>query len=193
MTPTKERIIEASAELMRRQGYSATGLKQIVTAARAPFGSIYHFFPGGKEEIGVEAIRRSGAIYQLLIPAVFDGAPDVVTGVRTFFSSAAAHLVDTDFEDACPIATIALEVSSVSEPLRLACAEVFEGWVIAGVRRFEALGLPPVMTRQLVVSMIITLEGAFILCRASRTTEAFAVAGDLMAGVVERALREHSA
>jgi AcrR family transcriptional regulator len=49
---TRERIVDASAELFRRQGYSATGVKQIVEAAQAPFGSLYHFFPGGKEQLG---------------------------------------------------------------------------------------------------------------------------------------------
>ena len=92
MTETRDRIIDASAELLRRQGYAATGVKQIVTAAQAPFGSLYHFFPGGKEELGAEAIRRSGALYELLIPAVFDPAPDLVSAVRAFFAGAAAHL-----------------------------------------------------------------------------------------------------
>ncbi len=188
MAPTKERIIEASAELMRRQGYTATGVKQIVAAAQAPFGSIYHFFPGGKEEIGVEAIRRSGAIYGLLLPAVFDEAPDVVSGVRAFFAGAAAHLEATNYEDACPIATVALEVSSVSEPLRQACAEVFEGWIAAGTSRFATLGLGTQVTRDLVIAMIAALEGAFILCRATRTTAPLDVAGELMAGAVERAM-----
>src|SRR5579863_6493114 len=77
MSSTRQRILETSAELFRRQGYSATGVKQIVTAAQAPFGSLYHFFPGGKEELGAEAIRTSGALYELLIPAVFDHAPDL--------------------------------------------------------------------------------------------------------------------
>src|SRR5436305_10439663 len=118
MSTTKERIIETSAELFRRQGYAGTGVKQIVTAAKAPFGSLYHFFPGGKEELGAAAVRVSGALYEQLIPAVFDPAPDAVSGVRAFFAGAAAHLVETDFEDACPIATVALEVSSASEVMR---------------------------------------------------------------------------
>src|SRR5689334_12067530 len=109
-TSTRERIVQASAELFRRQGYAATGVKQIVSAAQAPFGSLYHFFPGGKEQLGAEAIRTSGALYELLIPAVFGPAPDVVSGVSDFFAGAAAHLVDTGYEDACPIATVALEV-----------------------------------------------------------------------------------
>src|SRR5450631_3857838 len=108
-TDTRERIINASAELFRRQGYAGTGVKQIVAAAQAPFGSIYHHFPGGKEQIGAETIRSSGAIYELLIEAVIDPAPDPVTGVGDFFAGAAQHLRESDFADACPIATIALE------------------------------------------------------------------------------------
>ena len=92
MATTRDRLVETSAELFRKQGYNATGVKQIVTAAQAPFGSLYHFFPGGKEELGAEAIRLSGALYELLIPAVFDPAPDLATGVRNFFAGAAAHL-----------------------------------------------------------------------------------------------------
>ena len=126
---TKQRIVETSAELFRRQGYNATGVKQIVTAAQAPFGSLYHFFPGGKEQLAAEAIRVSAAFYLQLIPAVFDPAPDIVTGVRDFFAGAGEHLRETDYADACPIATVALEVSSTSETMREACADAFESWI----------------------------------------------------------------
>jgi len=186
--PTRERIIDASAELMRRQGYNATGVKQIVTAAKAPFGSIYHFFPGGKEEIGAEAIRRSGATYALLIPAVFDDAPDVVTGIRNFFAGAAEHLVATDYEDACPIATVALETSSRSEPLRVACRDVFEGWYEAGAARFFGLGLGAATTRDLVIAMVAALEGAFVLARAARDTRPLIIAGEMVVAAVQQAM-----
>ena len=188
MSSTRERIVEASAELFRRQGYSATGVKQIVTAAKAPFGSLYHFFPGGKEELGAEAVRVSGALYAQLIPAVFDPAPDIVTGVRTFFALAGEHLRETDYEDACPIATVALEVSSASETMRVACAEVFEGWIAAGAERFERAGFVPSEARELVIGMLAALEGAFVLARALRSTEPLQVAGDLAARRVEEEL-----
>ena len=140
MTDTRERIVSTSAELFARQGYSATGVKQIVTQAQAPFGSLYHFFPGGKEELGAEAIAVSGALYEQLIPAVFDPAPDIVSAVRAFFAGAAAHVHESGYADACPIATVALEVSSASEVMREACAEVFERWIAAGAARFAAGG-----------------------------------------------------
>jgi AcrR family transcriptional regulator len=187
-TGTRERIVEASADLMRRQGYAATGVKQIVAAAQAPFGSIYHFFPGGKEQLGAEAIRRSGALYELLIPAVFDPAPDLVSAVRAFFAGAAQHLEETGYADACPIATIALEVSSSSDPMREACADVFERWIDAGMPRFTSEGLSAEVARELVVGMIAALEGAFVLARATRTTESLWVAGELAAAATQRAL-----
>jgi AcrR family transcriptional regulator len=185
---TRERIVEASAELLARQGYNATGVKQIVTQAQAPFGSLYHFFPRGKEQLGAEAVRRSGAIYELLIEAIFDPAPDVVSGTRLFFAGAAAHLEETDYADACPIATVALEVSSISEEMRLACADVFESWIVAGSQRFEAAGIGCERSRELIVAMLAALEGAFVLARAARSTEPLLVAGETMAGVVEAEL-----
>lgn len=190
MTETRDRIVGASAELLRRQGYNATGVKQIVTEAQAPFGSIYHFFPGGKEELGAAAVRSSGATYALLLPAVFDPAPDPVTGARAFFAAAAEHLRESGWADACPIATVALEVSSTSEPLREACAEVFESWVAAGAERFEAAGIAPERSRALAIGLIAALEGAFVLARAQRTVEPLAVAGELVAASVEWALAE---
>jgi len=187
---TRDRIVDASAELFRRQGYNATGVKQIVTEALAPFGSLYHFFPGGKEQLGAEAVRTSGAMYELLIPAVFDPAPDLITGVRQFFAGAAAHLVETDYEDACPIATVALEVSSASEILRQACADVFESWIEAGTGMYEGAGLTPERARELTIAMLAALEGAFVLARALRSTEPLEVAGEVIAQAVQRAIDE---
>ncbi|MFL5824859.1 MAG: TetR/AcrR family transcriptional regulator [Solirubrobacteraceae bacterium] len=186
--PTRERIVEASAELLAKQGYNATGIKQIVTAAEAPFGSLYHFFPGGKQELGAEAIRVSGAIYGQLIQAVFDPAPDPVTGVQLFFAGAAAHLEETDYADACPIATVALETSSSSEPMRIACAEVFESWIGAGAQRLEKEGVSAERARELITVMLAALEGAFVLARAGRTTKPLLAAGETMAAAVEAEL-----
>src|ERR1700744_3548960 len=184
-TTTRDRIVEASAELFRRQGYAATGVKQIVTAAQAPFASLYHFFPGGKEELGAEAIRLSGSLYELLIPAVFDPAPDLPTGVRNFFAGAAEHLKATDYADACPIATIALETSSTSEPLRQACADVFERWIAAGAAPQEDGGFTHGQARDLTIAMLAALEGAFVLARAMRTTEPLLPAREMVAGARE--------
>ncbi len=107
--------------------------------------------------------------------------------MRAFFAGAGEHLRETDFADACPIATVALEVSSTSEPMRRACAEVFERWIDAGVQRFVAGGCSEQQARELAIAMFAALEGAFVLARAQRSTEGLAVAGELIATAVERA------
>lgn len=187
MAGTRERIVDTTAELFRRHGYTGTGLKQIVARANAPFGSIYHFFPGGKEQLGQEVIRQGGAFYRELVESVFDAAPDAVTGTSDVFTGAAETLRQTDYADACPIATVALEVASTNEPLREATAEVFESWIAAGAERLVAAGVPEERARDAAIAMIALLEGAFVLSRAMRTTEAVEVAGAAATDVVERA------
>jgi AcrR family transcriptional regulator len=186
--PTKDRILDTTAELFRRYGYTGTGMKQIVAAANAPFGSLYHHFPGGKEDLGGEVIRRSGRMYLELFEAVMDAAPDVVSGTRDFFDGAAMTLVETDYADACPIATVALEVASASEPLREATAEVFESWIAGAAGRYGAAGIAEERARELAIQLIALLEGAFVLSRAAKSTEAVAVAGAAATAAVRDAL-----
>ncbi len=50
---TRTRILKAAQQLFRKRGYHATGLNDILELAQAPKGSMYHHFPGGKEQIGV--------------------------------------------------------------------------------------------------------------------------------------------
>lgn len=188
MTDTRDRIMATTAGLFRRYGYTGTGMKQVVAAANAPFGSLYHHFPGGKEQLGGEVIRRSGRMYFELFEAVYDAASDPVSGIEDFFAGAADVLRETDYADACPIATVALEVASTSEPLRLATAEVFEGWISGAARRFSEAGVPATEARTLAISVIGMLEGAFILSRALRSVEPVEVAGAHASTVVAAAL-----
>jgi AcrR family transcriptional regulator len=185
---TRERILETSAELFRRQGFAGTGVKQIVAEAGAPFGSIYHFFPGGKEQLGEEVIRTSGALYGQLIDLFFPPGVDLPAATGAFFAGAAQTLVETDYADACPIATVALEVSSTSEPMREACADVFEGWTTAMAARLAEAGLAPEPSRALAISMICSLEGAFVLARAGRSIEPLEVAGAITSAAIGDAL-----
>jgi AcrR family transcriptional regulator len=188
MGDTKDRIMGSSAELFRRQGYAGTGIKQILADANAPFGSLYHFFPGGKEQLGAETIRVSGRLYMELFATIAAQAPDVPTAVGDFFSGAAETLIETDYADACPIATVALEVASTNEQLRQASADAFEGWIDGAARYFTAAGIAPELARELALSMLCLLEGAFIFCRAMRSTEPLRVAGASAVEAVQRAL-----
>jgi AcrR family transcriptional regulator len=190
---TRDRIVGSSAELFRRQGYAGTGIKQILAVANAPFGSLYHFFPGGKEQLGAETIRSSGRLYIELFATIAAQAPDVPTAVGEFFGGAAETLEQTDYADACPIATVALEVSSTNEQLREACAEVFESWIAGATQYFAATGIPSEVARELALSMLCLLEGAFVFCRAMRSTEPLRVAGASAVAAATSALADAGA
>jgi AcrR family transcriptional regulator len=186
---TREKILDASGELFRRQGYTGTGVKQILAEAGAPFGSLYHFFPGGKSALGAETVRRSGFLYGLLLGEYVPPEVDLLDGVGAFFAAAARDLEESDYADACPIATVALETSSTNEGLRLACAEVFDAWIEAGTWRFELAGIERDLARELVIQMLAGLEGAFVLARALRSTEPVRAAGTASEAAIRAALR----
>jgi AcrR family transcriptional regulator len=185
---TRERILCSAAELLRRQGYAATGLKQVVAEADAPFGSLYHHFPGGKEQLGEEVLRTGGAFFLVLFEQIAEGAPDVAAGVRDFFAGAAETLKATDFADACPIATVAGETASTNEALRRAAAEVFESWLAAGAVRFEHAGIPRVRARELAIAVVALIEGGFLLSRVQRSTEPMTTSGEAAVALVRAAL-----
>jgi TetR/AcrR family transcriptional repressor of lmrAB and yxaGH operons len=185
---TRARLVDSSVELFRRQGYSGTGLKAILAASHAPSGSLYHFFPGGKEELGAEALRAGGATYRGLVEAIYGEGVDVVTATRNFFEGAATVVEMTDFADACPIATVALEVASTSEPMRRAAAEVFESWLVVLEERLMTAGLDQRVARDLAIELFCAIEGAFLLSRTTRSVEPIAIAGRAVTAALERAL-----
>lgn len=169
--PTRQRLVEAASELLRRQGLAATGVKQILTAADAPFSSLYHHFPGGKDELAAEAIVTAGNLYQQQVEAAWDAGADLPASIAAVFDGAADVLVASDYADACPIATVALEVASTNDTLRLATSEVFAAWIDGASSRLAAAGVPAHQADELAHAIIALLEGAFIFARASKTTD----------------------
>lgn len=186
---TRDRLVGATADLFRVGGYHATSVKAIVERAKAPFGSMYHHFPGGKEELGAAAITTSGLAYGDLIDVFFgDDVTDLVEAINAFFAAAAWTLTETDYADACPIATVALEVASTNDDLRQATKAVFDDWVTRASARFVQHGISADQAPHLARTTIMLLEGAFLLCRTGRTTEPMADAQAVAAAEVGRLL-----
>ena len=186
---TRDRILQATAELYRRQGMSATGLKQISSAAKAPFGSIYHHFPGGKESISVEVIRCEGVRYGEFVGAQLADT-DPAHGIPQLFENAGKLMESQGYSEACSIETIALEVASTNERLRLEAAEVFDGWLTRLSQWFGQLDITEEQSRRLAVATLTALEGAFVLCRTLRSVEPILIAGHGVQAAVTAALAE---
>ncbi len=121
--PTRERMIVTTAKLLQRQGYFGTGLNQIVAESHAPKGSLYFHFPGGKDELVVEAINASGDRVDSLL-AGFERQTTRET-VEAYLDALTDHLVNSNFEKGCPIATVALEVAPTNQAIGEACGAAY--------------------------------------------------------------------
>jgi AcrR family transcriptional regulator len=185
---TRDRLLAATNESFRRRGYNGTSVKDVTSAAQAPTGSLYHFFPGGKDDLTAAVITTSGAAYRELFEAIADEASSPAATITDFFDAAATVLEETDFIDPCPIGTVAREVASTNEPLRLATAQVLASWIDAATSRLAQAGIAPDDARTLATAIVAALEGSFVLARARRDADVLRDTGRIMRGVVESKL-----
>ncbi|MBF6175743.1 TetR/AcrR family transcriptional regulator [Nocardia blacklockiae] len=185
-TGTRARILTAATELMRRQGYGATSVKQLTAAARAPIGSLYHHFPEGKQQIAAEALRTSGAAYIQLLPLLMDPYEDLREAVPAAFAAAAADMERSGWMNMCPVGTVAGETADSEPRLREVAAEVIASWVDEGTAYFAGRGMRPESAREFTVALLSALEGAFVLARTLRSAEPLHAAGQAALAHLDR-------
>jgi AcrR family transcriptional regulator len=185
---TRDRILTATNELFRRHGFNGTSIKQITLAAQVPMGSLYHFFPGGKDQLAREAIETSGPAYEQLFEIIADEAVNPSEAITNFFEGAAEVLEATGFIDICPIGTVAREVASTNDSLRVSTAKVFASWITAVAARLEAAGVPGPEANGLATTVVASLEGGFLLARAARDTAPLLAIGTAIRLLVDTTL-----
>jgi TetR/AcrR family transcriptional regulator, lmrAB and yxaGH operons repressor len=175
---TREAFIDTTAQLLRRQGYAATGVNEIVTHSGAPKGSLYFHFPGGKEQLAVAAMQHSGEQLHGAITAILASSDDLGQALASLLDALAVGLQRSDFRDGCPIATVALEAASDSEQLRATAAGAFDMWLAALQQRLVRSGLQPLAARRRALLVLSAVEGALILARAERDIAPLAAVRD---------------
>ncbi|MHB8530534.1 MAG: TetR/AcrR family transcriptional regulator [Caulobacteraceae bacterium] len=183
---TKDRLLRAGERLFRAQGYSATGLKQLGAAAEAPWGSIYHFFPGGKEQLGAEVVRYAGQLYLGGWRAAFDRCADPARALEGIFTAEARILAATDYGAGCPVASVTLDTANTSEELRGACAGAFAAWLAAITEGLGAAGAPKLEATALAAFVLSALEGAIMLSRAAKDSAPLVQSGRFVREAIER-------
>ena len=174
---TDQRIVRSMWELLRVQGYTATGIQQLARAAGAPTGSIYHHFRGGKREVAAAALRESGAAYIQLLPLLLDQHADLPAAIEAAFAAAAENIADTGWANMCPVGTVAGEIADTEPELRQVAAEVIASWIDEGSRYLAGRGLSRADARAAMYTLLAALEGGFMLARAQRTAEPLLAAG----------------
>lgn len=170
-TTTRQRLIVATTESLRRHGYHGTTLKHVTTAASATTGSAYHFFPGGKSELVEVVLRESGAAYFELFVLLASQTETPAEAVAAFLDGAADTLEQSGFIDPCPIGGVAREVANTEEQLRVTADEVFTNWIDGAAAGFALAGLSDREAIELAELVVAGIEGGFVLARTRRDPE----------------------
>jgi TetR/AcrR family transcriptional repressor of lmrAB and yxaGH operons len=177
---SKARIEAVASELMARDGYTGMGIKALSDSAQLPYGSIYHHFPGGKEEIAAAAISSTGAALGGLLEGLF-AADGVTPGtIRTMFQFMADRLQRSGWEQGCSIGTPALDGSAGSALVRDACEAAFRDMARPIEEALVRQGRSPQTASQLATTLIATYEGATMLARAQRSVAPLEASGEAM-------------
>jgi TetR/AcrR family transcriptional repressor of lmrAB and yxaGH operons len=166
---TRDQIIDTTAQLLEQQGYYATGLNQIVQESGAPKGSLYYYFPAGKEELTAEAIERSSRTLAAIIETELARYEDPAEALYQFMLGLAEHVQASDCRGGAPIATVALETAGRSDRLTAACHAAYEKYQGTFVARFVASGMPAERAARLALLIVSAIEGGIILSRTQRT------------------------
>ncbi|QEU93034.1 TetR/AcrR family transcriptional regulator [Streptomyces kanamyceticus] len=181
---TRDRIVAVSARLIQRQGYVGTGIKQIAKEAQATLGSVYHFFPGGKEAVAVAAITYSAEEFAVMLREGLAGEGDPAAAIERCAGELAVGLRESGWTDGCPVTAAALETLGTDSEIQRVCAEALRGWEGIVEERLLGSGFAPEDAREVATTVISALEGAEVTAQVARSEEPLRAAGRQMARLV---------
>ncbi len=167
----RQQILDTTARLLETQGYHGTGLNQIIKESGAPRGSLYYYFPAGKEELAAEALleqarRLAGHTRALLAQGQTPSA-----ALELFFDGLIDYFASAHFCGGAPLAAVALETAAGSERLRAACAAAYALLATPFVELLLRAGFVPARAESLATLINAAVEGGVVLARARQSTE----------------------
>lgn len=169
---TKQRLIDATADSMRRRGVAATSFTDVLRAAGAPRGVIYHHFPGGKQELAEAAVTSTGVRVAERFTTITQDATSAQELVRAFAALVRPIVLESVAGAGCAVAA-AVTASEADSGAAAAAAKALELWRHEIARGLAAAGKPKQSARDLASLLLAMLEGSYILCRAQSSIEPF--------------------
>lgn len=167
---TRTRLIAAAADLFWRKGYHGVGVAEILAAAKAPKGSLYHHFPNGKPDLALAAADRTSDGMLRIIDDAFGPAKDYRDGATTLCFKLAKLFDLTDHRDRCPISALIFD-GPEGEAFRSRSAEVFGSWAARIEAHARRLGVPAAAAERQAEALLIAIQGGWTLARARRSSD----------------------
>lgn len=175
------------ARLLRKQGFAATGLNQLVAESGAPKGSLYHYFPGGKDEVAVEAIILAGSLVHGTLEGLRHTEQRPADLIRAYGSLLEGWMKKSGYSDGCPITTTLLEVATEKPEIAAVGREAFSAWQAVFATALRDDGVAASRADNLALAAIMMIEGALILSRVARDPHPIRIATGEIAALFERA------
>ena len=182
---SRQRMIEAAIELMRGSGLSGAGINEIVRESAAPKGSVYHFFPNGKQQVVTEALETYSPRVMRFIEEALAAGRTPAAKVRRLFDAFGQRVESADFRKSCAFGTVCLDLDGEHEALRAVVGTTFDRWVELIAQHVD-LGNAR-RSRSFAGLVLTAIEGAYIRARAERSSRPFREAGVWLAELVEPA------
>ena len=171
MTGVRDNMIAGAARLLAQRGPQATSFSTVLAETHAPRGSIYHHFPGGKEELVTAAVDATLQHALNLIDR--DMGASAVQVTQSFLAAWRALLTYAHFNAGC--ALVAVTVAAETDAVRLQAAEAFRAWRGKLARALEAGGLSEADAGSTATLLLAASEGAVVICRAEQDIGPFDV------------------
>jgi TetR/AcrR family transcriptional repressor of lmrAB and yxaGH operons len=190
---TRNRLVAAMLDALRTRGYHGVGLNELLTAAQAPKGVLYHHFPGGKAELAVCAIESVVAKLCADLDRVLQRASDPVRALLEWMAQAQRVLAGSGFASGCPLATIALESTPDDEAIRAALAD---GFAAIRTRLADALagaGMAHEQARGAAALIVSAYEGALVQARVAGDVQAMRDTSEALVGLLGLAMGRRDA
>lgn len=169
MTTTRDQIIQKTCELIELQGYHATGLSQILKESRSPKGSLYYYFPDGKESLVTAAVQHVGGIVLRRMQTILTEQEQAAEAIHALIVNIAYNVEHSGFRAGGPITTVAMEAAATSDSLRQACDAIYAEWIQLVTDRLITAGLNRERAARLADLTIAGVEGGIILSRTARS------------------------
>ena len=171
MSNAREQILQTTSILLEKQGYHGTGLNEIIKESRAPKGSLYYYFPDGKEQITAEAVLQSGKDTAERIRTGLQENSNASKAVYDFVLQVANHVELSRFAAGSPLTAVAMETATQSERINLACREAYGMLRSAFNEKLLECGFTKTKADELAVFIVASIEGGVILSRTSHTAD----------------------
>lgn len=164
-------MIEATRDLVEAKGYHGTGLNEVLALSGGPRGSLYHHFPGGKDQLVGEALAGAGREVDGLLAELVEGTVGALELVRALLDALTERMTASGYAKGCPVATVALEVAASNDALQQITAETYQAWQRRLADRLRADGRDVVDADEVATTVLALIEGALVLARAQRSRE----------------------